>query len=252
MKKLLSLILLAVMVFACGCGASASKPDENPENPDADFDYYLDKIESYDYYYYLDNPYIYCTRSNVEFGVSFSHQLNLNYRDVGYRITNTMVSYSYNSAGYTRSPTFPVISTKNLKEICDILYIENVFSEIYNIYISDILQESDIYFLERLPRNNYTNIGTLEGSDILHGEVGKIIRIGKNYFEIQEKMEWIEIPEKIFDIPLDTKLDEFMTEKILNRFREGTEGKAKRNIIELSGQGRSIQLTLKKLYSEEQ
>lgn len=241
MKKFIALIIAAMIVLLCGCGGVGSSDDLNdPENPDSnyEFDYFLDKIESYNYYDYLITGYITPIDGDIIFHTLYDDELNINnYRILDVKVGNYYADWDYWKDSHN-NPIYPIQNVSS-SDLWEGIYGRDFWKELYNCY--------DEYDLKKnLPINKYSGLGTQLGRSILEKENGKILRIGTAYYEVHVLREEINLENCIVEIGDNTELYQLMNEKLIYPFTN-YDGKEIIHYIEWSSLAFSTKLTLEKL-----
>lgn len=241
MKKFIALLIAGMIVLLCGCSSGSSddslgehkEPDSNYE-----FDYFLDKVESYEYYDYLTTGYITPIDGDIIFHTLQDVELNIN----NYSITDVQVGNYYADIDYRheyhKNPIYP-IRTVSDTDLWKGIYGRGFWKELYNCY--------DDYDSEKnLPINKYSGLGTQLGRSILEEEHAKILRIGTAYYEVHVLREEIHLENCIVNIDEHTELYQLMNEKLIYPFTN-YDGKNIVHYIEWSSWAFSTKLTLNKL-----
>lgn len=259
MKKFITLIIAAMIVLLCGCGAGATKepadintPKEPNDNLPTGFDYYLDRVESYNFYKYLNESYDVpihedCTlyfytlvettnergeRAIIKIQLSDNNEITL------IDVTNSSI-HSYRVC--------PIVSRENLSdEKINTINKSELWGRANNMYRSDVTELSG-----PLPINIHTRLGNSYGRYILYSESGKIIRIKNDYYLIECENSFTQTVSKNFSFISKGNLHDFMTKNILDELEVDYSKNGPSHFIEWGPQVESYKLKLSKINGEE-
>lgn len=140
MKKVLSLIVIALLICCCGCKSSKVKPIRVSLSFSANIDYLNEK-----YYCFVT------IAKNKDTTISFSHPRNINGLSITYKSDKITAEYLGNKTDVNSAPQYSV---------ADIIYkaftddYEQIFADDYHYYIENKNLNSKMYYSQTgLPIN---------------------------------------------------------------------------------------------------